>query len=331
MNNFYQGNITCKICGNKNNNRSYLIKEKLFGTNEFFDYLECNECGCLQLINPPKDMGKYYPAEYYSFDDNFSIFDSKIKSLIKYHRLKFYILGKFDPIGLFAVLFFNNKYLKKIKPCNVNIDSKILDVGCGSGRLLVNIRKDGFKYLTGADPFIAHDIFYENGVRIYKKNLSELNGKYDLIMLNHSFEHMDQPLEILKNLKKLINPNGTVLIRIPIADSWAWKHYRENWHGLDAPRHYYLHTRKSMEILINKAGFVLDRINYHSSEDQFMGSEQNKRDIPWMSVNSCHENLKKSIFKPRDVRKYKKMARKLNRKKIGDEAGFYLKLRVTKP
>ena len=32
MNNFYQGNITCKICGNKNNNRSYLIKEKLFGT-----------------------------------------------------------------------------------------------------------------------------------------------------------------------------------------------------------------------------------------------------------------------------------------------------------
>ena len=78
--------------------------------NEFFDYLECNECvDVLQLINPQKDMGKYYPAEYYSFDDNFSIFDSKIKSLIKYHRLKFYILGKFDPIGLFAVLFFNNK------------------------------------------------------------------------------------------------------------------------------------------------------------------------------------------------------------------------------
>ena len=38
----------------------------MFGTRDEFQYFECGECGCLQLMDPPADLGRYYPAHYYS-------------------------------------------------------------------------------------------------------------------------------------------------------------------------------------------------------------------------------------------------------------------------
>jgi len=308
-----------------NDNRSYWIREMMFGTKDVFEYVECAHCGCLQLVNIPKDIAKYYPPDYYSYNEMTSIFDRKIKKFIKQHRFRYYLLGKSDPVGLLASWFFKIDYLMKIKPVCLSENSKILDIGCGAGRLLINLRKDGFKYLTGIDPFINSDIFYANGVNIYKKTVYEINDTFDFIMLNHSFEHMDKPFELMIKLRSLLNPDGMVLINTPMADSWAWKHYRENWRGIEAPRHFFIHTRKSMETIAQATGFFISDVIYTSSETQFLGSEQNQRNVPQRSNISYYEDLKKSIFSPADVRKFKKMARRLNRQKEGDEACFYLK------
>src|SRR6478609_3632369 len=31
-----------------------------------FDYLRCERCGVIRLANPPQDLGKYYPGNYYN-------------------------------------------------------------------------------------------------------------------------------------------------------------------------------------------------------------------------------------------------------------------------
>ena len=60
---------TCKVCGNTNNNQLHDIKEMQLGLREMFTYLECANCGCMQLQNIPANLGKYYPNEgYYSFN-----------------------------------------------------------------------------------------------------------------------------------------------------------------------------------------------------------------------------------------------------------------------
>src|SRR6185295_7824147 len=98
---------------------------------------------------------------------------------------------------------------------------------------------------------------YGNGVRILKRGLDHLDGEYDFVMLHHSFEHIPDSAAALAALGRRLAPGGTLLIRIPVADSFARQHYGINWLNWDAPRHLYLHTRRSMELLAASAGMEI--------------------------------------------------------------------------
>ena len=58
----------CKICSNSCNNLNYLVKERMFGYGDQFSYVECGQCGCVQIKEIPKNISKYYPSHYYSFE-----------------------------------------------------------------------------------------------------------------------------------------------------------------------------------------------------------------------------------------------------------------------
>jgi SAM-dependent methyltransferase len=203
-------------------------------------------------------------------------------------------------------------------------DYQILDVGCGSGKLLLRLKKKGFSNLTGIDPFIHEDIFYQNGVNILKKEIKDVEGQFDFIMLHHSLEHMSNPLETFENLYRILKPDRFALIRTPVASSYAWKKYGANWVQLDAPRHLFLHTVKSMQILADKVGFEIHDIIFDSTEFQFLGSEQYMRDIPLKDIRSYKTKSNESIFSEEEVRHFKEKAAELNKNGEGDQACFYL-------
>ena len=52
----------------------------MFGFADEFEYFECSNCGCLQIMEFPENIGKYYPSKYYSY------FMSEPKSIRKYIR-----------------------------------------------------------------------------------------------------------------------------------------------------------------------------------------------------------------------------------------------------
>ena len=56
-----------KICCNSEKNKEFKIKEVMFDFRDEFTYFECSKCGCLQITEIPRNMGKYYPSNYYSF------------------------------------------------------------------------------------------------------------------------------------------------------------------------------------------------------------------------------------------------------------------------
>ena len=60
--------MKCAICGNVENNKAYLLKEMMFGFRDEFKYFECANCACFQIENIPQNMQKYYPDNYYSFN-----------------------------------------------------------------------------------------------------------------------------------------------------------------------------------------------------------------------------------------------------------------------
>ncbi|MCP4262408.1 MAG: class I SAM-dependent methyltransferase [Planctomycetes bacterium] len=299
-----------------------------FGTREEFDYFECENCGCLQINVIPEDLSKHYPDNYYSYSSSIPFFYriklQTIDSIITNHilgenallrNILFKTFG--SPLGLYC----QNTELKLKK------DSNILDVGSGSGHFLHILRYMGFTALTGIDPYIKDGIINGNGVRIFKKNLIEVKGQYDFILLNHSFEHMENPLEVLYSLYQILKPSHSLLIRIPIFPSFAWEKYKTNWVAIDAPRHLYLHSVKSMEYMAQKTGFTITNILYESIAFQFWASEQYVRDIPLVDPKSFYirKRLSKdTIFSKREMKEFSTKAQQLNKEKRGDYAGFIL-------
>ncbi len=293
------------------------------GLREMFTYMECGSCGCMQLLDIPADLGKYYPNEgYYSFNLSLDI-QQKPDSLRK-AKADYLIYGKNKLLGgLLSIGYKAPAYYSWMKNAGVTYNDAILDVGTGNGSLLASLFKIGYTNLTGIDPFIDSDHFY-GPINIYKKNIFETEGQYDLIMLHHAFEHMDEPLKVLQQLYKLLKPGKCLLIRTPVMGMYSWKKYSVNWMDLDAPRHIIIHSLKSMNLLAAQAGFELRKTVFDGNYMSLIGSEQYAKDIALPDANSYMANKEASGFTKADIENFKAINAKNDDEGQSDQAAFYL-------
>jgi SAM-dependent methyltransferase len=309
---------TCRICQNRENHRTFTAREMMFGLRDEFTYFECPKCGCVQIAEVPSQLENYYPPNYYSFQKA-----GWLKSVLK----RCWASYSYHDRGLIgrsmALVMGKNQAIESVKRAGVPKGAALLDVGCGSGDLLLLLHSLGFTNLAGADPFLAKDIVYENGVKVWRRELSEFSEKFDVIMLHHSFEHMTNPTEVIRQSARLLNPGGVLIIRVPVAGSYAWRTYGVNWVQLDPPRHVFLPSVASMKILAELTGLRLGEVVHESNEFQFWGSEQYQRDIPLLDSRSLAPLWKQALahFK---MKQYRARAFELNRKGEGDSACFYL-------
>jgi len=309
-------NVTCRICFSTAEHQTFTASEMMFGFRDRFSYFQCSHCKCLQIGDVPSNMDKYYPSHYYSLTPKPRRF---LKNPVAKSLRRFQDYHTVFNRGFFSLLVGSlspNKKLSALSNIGLTTKSKILDVGCGDGWRLYILREIGFENVLGVEPYLNEDVAYENGVRVQRKTIHEVDGEWDVIMYHHSFEHVPDPHRELQRAAKLLSPGGCCLIRIPTVSSYAWEHYRENWFQLDAPRHFYLHSITSMNILAERAGLSVQNIVFDSTADQFQGSEKYLRDVPFVS--------QERIFTKAQVRTWKRLAKKLNREKKGDQAAFYL-------
>lgn len=295
----------------------------MFGMRDEFEYFECSKCGCLQIKEIPANLNKYYPNNYYSFNlSERSSFDGLSGAFRKFQYSNSLFGSKLYEKSIGRLI--DKKFFYLLKRLNLTKSSRILDVGCGDGKnFLFPLAELGFTKLQGCDPFLENDIRYSNGLNIRKGNIDQIKGKWDLITYHHSYEHVPDPLHHLKQIESLLAEDGTCMLRIPTSSSFAWEHYREYWSQLDAPRHLFLHSQMSIEILAEQAGLKLIKTEYDSGHFQFSGSELYKQDI---ALNAPREKgLMNAIKRKLKKRNYIKQANRLNRDKKGDQAAFYLK------
>lgn len=314
----------CRICGNSFDNQIYHVKEMMYGTGEVFDYFQCGRCSCLQISKTPENMAPYYPSNYYSLTDNSRSSSLKrfLKKKVAEHRMQ-----RRNLMGAIFSKYVTDYYRYEIlQKYGFSFDSAFLDVGCGSGKGLFEMARDGFTNLTGIDPFTQNEI-HKDSIRILKTDLTEFvnsGRQYDIILFNHTLEHMPEQHKMLTAAKNLSAPGGVIIVAVPTVSSRAWEQYRTDWVQIDAPRHFFLHSRKSMELLAASAELSISEMVYDSNEFQFWGSEQYKKNIPLTSRESFLNSPANSCFSNRDMKKFRKMSVDLNRQDCGDRAFWIL-------
>jgi SAM-dependent methyltransferase len=299
-----------------------VASEMMFGSKDRFKYRGCASCGCLELLNPPPDLSGYYPSTYYSMAERG--LGLWVRYLLFPHMSRYW-LGHPDLVGsLICRGRHRPPVLGWLGRQGKYAGSQLLDVGSGVGHLLFSLRGLGFGRLVGVDPFVARDLRFPGRITVLKRAINEVTGSFNYVVLNHSFEHMGAPLDVLKHVRRLLASDGQAMISTPIASSFAWRHYGVDWVQLDAPRHLFVHTEKSLRILADQAGLRVADVVYDSTEFQFWGSEQYRAGISLHDSRSYARSPGRSIFTREQIANFRRHAEELNVARDGDSASFYL-------
>src|SRR5262249_21373590 len=160
-------------------------------TREEFAYWECAGCGCLSLAEVPADLSRHYPGQYYSMCERGT-------NVLRKLRDRIYL----SPAS-FLVNWRRRMDLDVIRRCKINRQHRVLDVGCGVGHAVRDLRELGYQ-AEGIDPFVGSDIKDRFGTRVWRKTIDEASGQYDAILFQHSLEHMPRQLSVLRAARGLL-------------------------------------------------------------------------------------------------------------------------------
>jgi len=220
----------------ENSKHSFLKVKDHSVSGEYFQLIENAEYGFLETT--PQPTAEALP-DYYKSEDYISHTDSK-RNLFEnvYHVVR--------KISL-------KQKLKFINKC-ISDEKTLLDVGCGTGDFLQVAKQNKWK-VSGIEPnaqarTIANNKT-DNSVFEIDQLLKFQPASFNVITLWHVLEHLPNLEEHVQVFKKLLKPNGTLIIAVPNYKSYDAKYYKEFWAAYDVPRHLWHFNKKSISKLVS--------------------------------------------------------------------------------
>lgn len=315
----------CILC-KSDNIQNFSVNEMMFGSRKPYTYSRCIECNTLFRNDCLASESDLYPTNYYSFrEDRLNFKEIARKFLYKYSIAG--SLNKLLFLNRFFSKIFDDKSALAIKGI-IESSDKILDIGCGNGQLitaLATIYRS--KQFTGVDPYINRSIEKLSNCFLLKQTLFTLNDKFDLIMMNHSFEHMSNSKNVLNHLSEILKPGGTIIIRIPVCDNFIYSKFQENWVQLDAPRHEVIFSENSLIRLLSETNLILVNSYSDSRPFSYIASEMFSRNIALTDSKSFFRSRFQNILNYKYWLKFNKanrITKRLNELNWGDQRVFLI-------
>ena len=257
---------------------------------------KCSDCEVAYLSPRPnkQNIHKAY-TNYYTHEEGSNTFKKgsvsvfinhlkrvvyNVKSKREYH-FKEYILYLIIYLIYPAHLFLDSK-IRHIGPL-VDKKNRLLDIGCGNGDFLAFANDLGWE-VTGLDVDKgAVDTALSKGLNVKLGGIESLNNDelFDMITLNHVIEHVYNPVELIQECYKYLNPGGKLWLETPNINSIGLNLYKEYWRGLEPPRHLMLYNIHTLSKLLSDAGFFNITQKTHGLSGVYMGlkSEKNLADF----------------------------------------------------
>lgn len=319
---------SCPFCFSGQVLETLAVKEMYSGTRDVFHFAVCSECRSAYITDFPENISKYYDG-YYSFADK-----SLTLEQIWWKRSIVTVYSKLVVRSGFSFLFRpffrcpSPRQMNVLSPnlqafmvVGANASARILDVGSGAGQFVKMMKRFGYDCATGIDPFLdeSPDLPY-----VRRSDIHSVDGTYDVILFNHSFEHLPDQEVAVRKCAQLLSSGGTVVIHIPNVHSPEFARFKQNWWGLCAPQHFALPSRKGIELLTARCGFKVTDTVYTSRYDHYLYSDDYSRDIADTDMNSVRRQLEDGRFDKKRRLSLSKLAYSLNKTHAGDWVAYYL-------
>lgn len=186
-------------------------------------------------------------------------------NLSKYYESEDYISHTDGKRSLFekAYHFIKNIALKnKLSLINKLQDKKgsLLDIGAGTGDFLLVAKNNGWDTIGVEPSEKARSIANRKGIELKQETLDFESHSFDIITMWHVLEHVPNLDSQIKELKRLLKPNGSIIIAVPNFKSYDANHYQEFWAAYDVPRHLWHFSKTAIQKLFQKENIDLLKI-----------------------------------------------------------------------
>lgn len=225
-------NNKCCLCGNTQ-------PKQVLWSDGSLSAVECEQCTLIYAWPLPssEEINKLYPKEYYqSYIDD-------ITNRSSYTRNHFH----------------------KMQP-QLNKPGRLLDLGCGIGYFADFVRRRGWE-VSGIEPSgwaatYAQDCFQLN---IFNGSLVKAHfpeKTFDLITLWDVLSHLENPLDTLKEINRILKNGGLILLRVPIRYAFSFRFaqamscfIRNSQSIIHFPYQIYHFNTMSLKLLLFQSGF----------------------------------------------------------------------------
>lgn len=137
---------------------------------------------------------------------------------------------------------------------------KLADIGAGVGDFLVTAYHNGWD-VVGVEPNQkAREIALKKGVSFVDKTEDFADNSFDIITMWHVLEHIPDLEKHLKELKRIVRPNGYIVVAVPNFKSYDAQYYQQYWAAYDVPIHFWHFSKKAIRLLFKNHGFKLIKV-----------------------------------------------------------------------
>ncbi|MDO8585923.1 MAG: class I SAM-dependent methyltransferase [Armatimonadota bacterium] len=276
----------CPLCESDSGSTAKLLFRSVdYISQEVFDVLQCGECGMAYTGSVPdqeSEFGRYYPQEDYYGSESGERFGSPVERMI---------------------LAFRRGRAKKV--IGARKTGSVLDVGCGRGLFLRLLKSLGWQCCGTELSETLVSSLMGCGIDVRRSSVLECgfpDNTFDVVTIYHALEHLSNPLETLREVRRVIKEDGLLIIGAPNIASVQSRLSGSRWFHLDVPRHTVHFSRETLASIAERCGFEIVASRSFSAEYDPYGLLQSILNVLRCRRNFLYQLLRRQRVVRSDVR-----------------------------